>query len=105
MKVRTRATVAIAATAAALIGVSAPAYASVSARPTTAESARTITMSDSGRMITASGYIVAGIYNNDRWGWLACTLAGVGMKLAGQASDWYCAVDDQSGALFLWVRV
>lgn len=96
MKVRTRVVTAIGATTmAALVGVSAPAYASVQhTQPTAAVSTRTI---------MASQWYIAGVYNNSRWGWLACTLAGVGMKAAGQASDWYCAVDEQSGALFLWV--
>lgn len=99
MKVRTRVVTAIGAISmAALVGVSAPAYASVNTQPTAAVSTAVST-----RTIMASQWYVAYTYPNTRWGWLGCTAAGVGLKLAGQVSAWYCAVDEQSGALFLWV--
>jgi hypothetical protein len=95
MKVRTRVVAAIGATTmAALVGVSAPAYASVHTQPKAAVSIPTISVPQ---------WYIAAVYSNTRWGQLACTLAGAGMKAAGQVYDWHCTVDLQSGALFLWV--
>jgi len=98
MKVRTRAAAAIAAaTMAALIGASAPAYASVRTRAVPA--------ADSARAVPAEmGWIQANAYNNTRQGNFMCQAGGAALKAAGQASDWYCEVDpEDSNILYLWI--
>ena len=97
MRIKKPATAAIAAAAmAAVVGVSTPAHASVSTHQTAAAPAGTI---------TPDMWLRAYVYSNTAWGWTACTAYGVALKLAGQVSAWYCAVDaDNSSIIWLWVN-
>jgi len=81
MKVKTGAAAVATATMAALIGVSAPAHAAVNARSGAADPVRTARPSSS---------VVAGVYNDNVWGDIACEVAGAGMQEAGEISSWTC---------------
>jgi hypothetical protein len=115
MKVRTRAVAAIAAaTTAALVGVSAPAYASVDTRPAAAsvDTRPAVASADAPPAAAASAqtvrpydWYIAGFWKNNAMGWAACYGAGVALKLGGQISDYYCTLDEQSNLIFLYVYV
>ena len=97
MKLKTQAAAGIAAAAVVVtIGVSAPAaQASVSSHTNAAVSVAAV---------TPHTWMVAYTYPNSRWGSLACGIAGVGMQVAGLIHGWYCALDEQSNRIFLWVN-